>query len=210
MRNEEKIQVLVADDHQVVRMGLLGLINTEEDMQVVAQACDGQKALELYRRHLPNVAVVDISMPLLDGIEVTRRLCAEFPNYARVLVLSALDGDEHIHRALEAGALGYLLKNSQGSSLPEAVRMVSAGKPWMPTEVRQCLARRKAYEELTGRENEVLVHLARGRSTKEIGCALLISEHTAKDHIKSLMRKLRVSDRTEALAIAVQRGIVRL
>lgn len=210
MKNTEKIQVLVADDHQVVRLGLLGLINTEEDMQVVGQACDGQKALELFRKHLPNIALIDISMPVLDGIEVTRRLCAEFPNYARVLVLSALDGDEHIHRALEAGALGYLLKNSQGSSLPEAVRMVAAGRAWMPSEVRQCLARRKSYEELTGRENEVLVHLARGRSTKEIGSALFISEHTAKDHIKSLMRKLRVNDRTEALAIAVQRGIVRL
>lgn len=178
-------------------------------MDVVGEAADGASAVSGYRLHRPDVVLMDLSMPGVNGIEATRQLSAEFPG-VRVLVLSALDGDEDIFRVLEAGALGYVLKNSQGETLLPAIRAVAEGKSWIPPEVNKRLAARKTYEPLTERETQVLQQLSLGLANKEIADVLKISEHTTKDHIKRILAKLRVADRTEAVRAALQRGLVHL
>lgn len=209
MKPSEKIRILIADDHFIVRMGLVGLMNTEPDLEVVAEAADGAQAVELFRRHKPDLAVLDMRMPVKNGIETTRELCASHPN-ARILILSAFDGDDEIHKALEAGAQGYVLKNSTGEKLVPAVRAVAAGQRWVPKEVASRLTARNLFEELTARELQVLQQLARGLSNKEIADFFNITEYTAKDHLKSILGKMRVADRTEAVTAAIQRGIIHL
>ena len=209
MKPAEKIRILIADDHFIVRMGLVGLINTEPDLEIVAEAADGAQAVELYRRHKPDLAVLEMRMPVKNGIETTRELRAGDPA-ARVLILTAFDGDEEIHKALEAGAQGYVLKNSTGEKLIPAVRAVAAGQRWVPKEVASRLTARNLFEQLTPRELQVLQQLARGLSNKEIADFFSITEYTAKDHLKSILAKLRVADRTEAVTAALQRGIIHL
>jgi DNA-binding NarL/FixJ family response regulator len=204
-----QIQILIADDHFIVRLGLVGLINTEPDMEVIAEAADGAQAIELFRKLNPDLAVLDMRMPVKNGIETTRELRKTNPQ-ARILILTAFDGDEEIHKALEAGAQGYVLKNSTGEKLIPAVRAVAAGQRWVPKEVASRLTARNLFEELTPRELQVLQQLARGLSNKEIADHFKITEYTAKDHLKNILAKLRVADRTEAVTAALQRGIIHL
>jgi DNA-binding NarL/FixJ family response regulator len=209
MKKLEKIRILIADDHYIVRMGLVALMNTEPDMEVVAEAADGIQAVELFRKHNPDLAVLDVRMPVRNGIETTREIRTTFPT-AKVLILTAFDGDEEIHKALQAGAQGYVLKSSTGEKLIPAIRAVAAGQRWVPKEVAKRLTARNLFEELTPREVQVLQLLAKGLANKEIADVLRITEYTAKDHLKSILAKLRVADRTEAVTAAIQRGIIHL
>lgn len=209
MSPERKIRILVADDHFVVRSGLVSVIHAEPDMKVVAEAADGVQAIEQFRRHHPDLALLDLRMPVKNGNEAIETIRREFP-HARILVLTAFSGDEDIHRALQAGAQGYVLKSATGDGLVPAIRAVAAGEPWIPRDVATRLAMRNAFEPLTARELQVLREAARGRANKEIAAALAISEHTVKDHLKSILAKLNVADRTEAVTAAVQRGIIDL
>jgi DNA-binding NarL/FixJ family response regulator len=209
MKKSEKIRILIADDHYIVRMGLIALVNTEPDMEVVAEAADGNQALDLFAKHHPDLALLDLKMPGKSGIQTAMAIRNKFPS-ARILVLSALDGDEDIYRALNAGAQGYVLKNTTGDKLVPALRAVAAGQNWIPKEVASRLASRKLLEELTPREVQILNELAKGLANKEIAETLHITEYTVKDHLKNVLGKLRVADRTEAVTTAIQRGIIHL
>jgi len=203
------LRILIADDHYVVRMGLVALVGTEPDLYVVGEAADGVEVVELYHRHEPDLVLMDLRMPRCDGISATRQIRVRYP-YARVLMLTTFDGDDDIHKALSAGASGYVLKNSTRESLIPAIRAVAAGHRWIPKEIASRLAARKMFEELTPRETEVVQQLAKGFANKEIASILCISEHTVKDHLKSILGKLHVADRTEAVTAALQRGIIHL
>lgn len=205
----EPIQVMVVDDHHIVRQGLVALLNTVPDMTVVAEASDGQEAMELFRRYRPDVTLMDLRLPVLSGVEALTRIRQEFPT-ARVIVLTTFDGDEDIYRALQAGARGYLLKGMFGDELMDAIRAVHAGKSRIPPAVAERLALRMGGQELTARELDVLKLIVSGKSNKEIGAELKISEATVKTHINSILSKLNVSDRTQAATTALQRGIVHL
>jgi DNA-binding NarL/FixJ family response regulator len=209
MKAENRIRIIVADDHFVVRMGLSALVNTEPDMEVAGEAVDGAQAVQLYAQSKPDLVLMDLRMPIKDGIQATRDICSRFPQ-ARVLMLTTFDGDTDIHRAIQAGARGYVLKNSTGDELIPALRAVAKGQRWIPKEIATRLASRNLFEELTARELEVLHQMAKGRANKEIGDVLNITEYTVKDHLKNILGKLRVTDRTEAVTVAVQRGIIHL
>ena len=205
----EPIKIVVVEDHHVVRQGLVSLLRSVPDMMVVAEASDGQKAIELFRQHLPDIVIMDLRLPVLTGVEAITQIRREFPN-ARVIVLTTFDGDEDIYRALQAGARGYLLKDMFGDDLMDAIRAVHAGKTHIPAAVAQRWAERMGGQELTPRETAVLRLIVAGRSNKEIGMDLSISEATVKTHINSLLGKLGVTDRTQAARTALQRGIVHL
>jgi len=209
MKREGKITILVADDHFIVRMGLIALVNTEPNMVVVGEAADGNQAVELYGKHKPDLVLMDLRMPIKDGVEATIEIHGQDPN-ARVLMLTTFDGDTDIHKALQAGAQGYVLKSATGQELIPAIQAVAAGQRWIPKEIAKRLASRKLFEELTSREEQVLQLLFRGLANKQIGDLLNISEHTVKDHLKSVFGKLQVVDRTEAVTAAIQRGIIHL
>jgi len=209
MKREGKITILVADDHFIVRMGLIALVNTEPNMVVVGEAADGNQAVELYGKHKPDLVLMDLRMPIKDGVEATIEIHGQDPN-ARVLMLTTFDGDTDIHKALQAGAQGYVLKSATGQELIPAIQAVAAGQRWIPKEIAKRLASRKLFEELTSREEQVLQLLFRGLANKQIGDLLNISEHTVKDHLKSVFGKLQVVDRTEAVTAALQRGIIHL
>jgi len=209
MKKPDKIRILIADDHYIVRLGLIALVNTEPDMEVVAEAADGAQALDLFGRCHPDLALLDMRMPVKDGVQTAAEIRARFPG-ARIIMLTAFDGDEEIHKALEAGAQGYVFKNSSGEKLIPALRAVAAGQRWIPKEVASRLASRRTFESLTSREVQVLRELAKGLANKEIADALNITEYTVKDHLKSILGKLRAADRTEAVTTAIQRGIIHL
>ena len=209
MKKPGKIRILIADDHYIVRMGLVALVSTEGDMEVVAEAADGNEALALFARHEPDLLLLDLRMPGKGGLQTIVEVRSQFPE-ARILVLSAFDGDEDIYRALQSGAQGYVLKNTTGDKLIPALRTVATGQTWIPTDVASQLAVRKIREQLTSREVQVLKELAKGLANKEIAESLNISEHTVKDHLKSILGKLHVADRTEAVTTAIQRGIIHL
>ena len=203
------VRLLVVDDHHIVRQGLIALLATVPEMQVVAEASDGKQALELYRRHQPDVTLMDLRMTSMNGVETTRAIRAEFP-HARIIVLTTFDGDEDIYRALQAGARGYLLKGMDTEELLAAIRAVHSGKSRIPAPVAERLAERMNAHTLTERETDVLRLIVGGNSNKEIAAALFISEATVKTHINSLLGKLGVTDRTQAATTALQRGIVHL
>ncbi len=203
------IRILVADDHNVVRQGLVALIKTVSDMTVVAEAADGVQAVELFRKHQPDVTIMDLRLPGMSGVDAITHIRREFPT-ARILVLTTFDGDENIFRALQAGARGYLLKDMFGDELMEAIRSVHSGKTRIPAPIAQRLAERMGGPSLTNRELEVLKLIVSGNSNKDIGTELSISEATVKTHINSILSKLGVSDRTQAATTAIQRGIVDL
>ncbi len=203
------IRILVVDDHFVVRMGLVSLINTEPDLKVIGEAEDGGQAVALFEKLKPDMVLMDLRMPGKSGHEATRAICRSSPG-ARVLMLSAFDGDADIYAALEAGAHGYVLKSATGEDLIPAIRAVASGKRWIPRDVATRLKSHNSYEQLTARELDVLQELARGLANKEIADTLKISEYTAKDHLKSILAKLRVADRTQAVTAALQRGIIHL
>lgn len=203
------IRILIADDHSVVREGLAAMIARRADMQVVAEAGDGQQAVELARRHRPDVILLDLRMPELGGVAAIHQIMADVPT-ARVIVLTTFDGDEDIYRALQAGARAYLLKDTPREALLEAIRAVHAGQKRIPPEVAAKLADRLLAPELSARELDVLRQIVAGRSNKEAGAALGISEGTVKVHVNSLLGKLGVADRTQAVTEALRRGLVRL
>ncbi len=209
MSKEPKIRILIADDHFIVRSGLVALLGTEPDLEVVGQAENGQRALELFEKLKPDLFLADLRMPGMSGDEAIARIRQLSPN-AKVIVLTAYSGDEDIHKALNSGAQGYLLKSSTGEGLIPAIRAVLAGNTWVPKDVATRLAMRNAFDELTPREVSVLEQLAKGMANKQIADVLGISEHTVKDHLKNILLKLHVSDRTEAVTAALQRGILRL
>lgn len=207
MKKSPPIRILIADDHYVVRMGLLAIVNTEPDMEVVAQATDGAQATALFTKWNPDIALMDVRMPVKNGIQAVVEIRKQ-NNAARVLMLTALDGDEDIHQALEAGAAGYVLKDSTEEKLIPAIRAVVAGQRWIPADVAKRLASRRLFEELTRRELQVLNELAKGLANKQIADALNVSENTVKGFLKNILAKLHVSDRTEAVSVAIQRGII--
>jgi DNA-binding NarL/FixJ family response regulator len=209
MKPPPRIRVLIADDHHVVRMGLVALVGTTNDMEVVGEAEDGAGAIERFNQFHPDVVLMDSRMPVKDGIQATAEILKQFPA-ARILMLTAYDGDADIARALTAGVLGYVLKRSTGEDLLPALRAVAAGTRWIPGEVAGQLASRRSFEQLTPRELRVLEELAKGLANKQIADVLQITEHTVKDHVKNILAKLRVADRTEAVTVALQRGIIHL
>lgn len=203
------IRILIADDHFVVRMGLLALINTQPDMIVVAEASTGKEAVELFRQHRPDIALMDLRMPEVNGIEAIALIRREFPD-ARLIVLSSYDGDEDIYRALQAGARAYLLKSMLRENVLETIRAVHAGLRRIPEEIATRLAERMNRDQLTAREMEVLRLIVDGKSNKEIAAALHVSEGTVKIHVNNILSKLGVSDRTQAAIFALQHGLIHL
>jgi len=203
----ERITLLIVDDHPIVRTGLAALLERQEDMAVVAEAGDGEEAVDLYRRLRPDLVLMDLRLPRVSGVEATARICAEFRE-ARVLVLTTYEGDEDIFRALEAGARGYLLKDLAREELLEAIRAVRRGQRRVSPRAASRLAERVPRSELTPRELAVLRLIVEGRSNKEIGGALGIAEGTVKVHVTNVLGKLGVSDRTQAATSALERGIV--
>jgi two-component system NarL family response regulator len=209
MRQAPSIRVLVADDHSVVRMGLRSLIEAQADMAVVAEAANGREAVALFAAHQPDLALMDLRMPVLSGVEATIAIRAQFPD-ARIIVLTTYDGDENIYRALQAGARSYLLKDVAQAEFLEVLRAVHRGEYRLPPAVAAQLAQRMPQAELSAREREVLRLIVRGLSNKEIGATLAVTESTIKNHVNSIFIKLNVQDRTQAAMTALRRGIVSL
>jgi DNA-binding NarL/FixJ family response regulator len=205
----DTIRVIVVDDQAVVRQGFASLVNTVHDMTVVAEGTNGKQAIDLYRKHRPDVVLMDLRMPIMGGVEAIMAIRQEFPA-ARIIVLTTYDGDEDIYRSLQAGAQGYLLKDVYFGELEDAIRTVYAGMRRIPGVVAEKLAGRIGGNDLTGRELEVLEQVVRGKSNKEIAAALGISEATVKSHINNILSKMGVTDRTQAATTALQRGIVHL
>jgi two-component system, NarL family, response regulator len=204
-----QIRLLLADDHPVVREGLIALINRKPDMTVVAEARNGREAVELFRRYGPDVALIDLRMPEMDGVSAIGAIRQESPA-ARIIVLTTFDSDEDIYNALRAGARAYLLKDAPREQLLECIRCVYEGKTYFPSTVATKLAARLSRSELTDRELEVLRLMTAGKSNKEIAVTLFVEEATIKAHVNSILHKLRVGGRTEAVTAAIRRGIVRL
>jgi DNA-binding NarL/FixJ family response regulator len=190
-------------------MGVTAIINNEPDMEVVAEAANGAQAVALFRQHQPDLVLLDSRMPLKSGVQAAQEI-RQTNAAARIVMLTAFDGDEDIHKALSAGAQGYILKNSTGEQLVPALRAVAAGQEWIPAEVAGRLAKRKDFEPLTPRELEVLHELAKGLANKQIADTMSISQHTAKGYLKNILTKLHVADRTEAVTVAIQRGLIHL
>lgn len=202
------IQIVLADDHHVVRQGMAAIISTEPDLKIVGEACDGEQALTLYAQLKPDVLILDLRMPVLDGFEVVKRLIATDPA-ARILVMTTYDTDEDIWRCLRAGAKGYLLKDASQPEIITAIRTVARGETFTTPLLAVKLARRASTPEFSRREGEVLHLLAGGKTNKEIAAALGIEPGTIKTHLKSLFTKLGASTRSEAIHIAGKRGILR-
>ncbi|HEY0947670.1 MAG TPA: response regulator transcription factor [Opitutaceae bacterium] len=204
-----KIRVLVVDDHPPMRMGLAALIKSQPGMDVIAEASDGEEAIEVYDDVLPDVVLMDLRMPGMGGVEAILAIRKKHPD-ARMIVLSTYDLDEDIHRALQSGAQSYLLKDMPSEEIASTIRGVFAGDASLPRHVAERLTLRAQREQLTERERDVLEALIKGRSNKEIACSLCISEETVKSHLKMLFNKLRVHDRTGAVVEAIRHGIVHL
>lgn len=203
-----RIRVLIADDHSVVRRGLAAIIDMEEDTVVVGQAGDGAEAIELWRRLRPDVVLMDLRMPRMEGVEAIRAIRAEDPE-AAIIVLTTFDHDEDIYAGLRAGAKAYLLKDVEPEELFRCIRAVRGGEAYLQSKVAAKLAQRVQEEPLTEREEQILKLLAEGKSNRAIGQALHITESTVKSHLKSLFVKLDVTSRAEAIALAARRGLVK-
>jgi DNA-binding NarL/FixJ family response regulator len=209
MSKDKAIRILVADDHPVVREGVAAMIEQQEDLTVIGQAENGPEAVELFRARQPDVTLMDLRMPEMDGVKAIGLIRDEFPA-ARIIVLTTYDGDEDVYRGLRAGAKGYLLKDAGRETLLETIRAVHAGQTRIPPELAYKLAERMSGPELTAREREVLRLMVAGNNNQEIGAALFITQATVKTHINSILSKLGVSDRAQAVTTALRRGIVHL
>ena len=205
----QAIRILIADDHAIFRQGLATIINRDPEMQVIAQAENGEQAISLFKEHQPDVTLMDLRMPEVEGVAAIGAICAAIKS-ARIIVLTTYDSDEDIYRGLQAGAKGYLLKETEPDELLNAIRTVHRGQQYIPPDVGAKLVKRLSNPELSERELEVLHSLAQGMSNAEIAAALSIGEGTVKSHINRILNKLDVSDRTQAVIVAVKRGIVSL
>jgi DNA-binding NarL/FixJ family response regulator len=205
----ERIRILTVDDHPLLREGIAALVNAESDMKLVAEASNGEEAIEQFRLHRPDVTLMDLQMPALNGIEAVARIRAEFPD-ARIIVLTTYTGDVQALRALKAGARAYILKGHVHRELLEAIRAVHAGKKRIPTEIAAELADHAAENELSSREIEVLRLIASGNTNKLIADQLSIREETVKSHVTNILSKLGANDRTHAVTIGLRRGIIDL
>lgn len=203
------LTLMLVDDHFVFRAGLRAVLSLRKDFKVLAEAGNAMEAVAEFRKHRPAVTLMDVRMPGASGISAVREIRAEFPD-ARLVMLTTFDGDEDIHRALEAGACGYLLKNVPGPELVRAIEAIGRGENYIPAEVKKRLEERASFGELTDREREVLPFVVKGLSNKEIASILKFTEFTAKAHVRSLLAKLGAADRTELVGIALQRGLVHL
>jgi len=207
MSESERIRILIVEDHFVVRVGLAAIINSQPDMITVAEASNGRQAVELFEQRQPDVTLMDLRIPGLNGIEAIAAIIEKSPR-ARIIVLTTYGGDEDIFRALQAGARAYLLKDVKGHELLNAIRAVHAGQRPLPPEIASRLAERVHRSELSPRELEILKLIAKGRSNKEIANSLAISEGTVRVHASNIFSKLGCSDRAQAVAEAFQRGII--
>jgi DNA-binding NarL/FixJ family response regulator len=209
MSEATRIRVFSVDDHPLLREGLAAIVNNQPDMVLVAQASNAQEAVQQYRKHQPDVTLMDLRLPDKSGIEAMLAIRSESPE-ARVIMLTTLEGDVEIQRALEAGARGYMLKSMPPKELVEVIRQVHAGKKRIPAQLAAQLAEHMSDKDLTDREVEVLGQIAGGNRNRDIAENLFITEETVKVHIKHIMEKLGASDRTQAVAIGVRRGIIEL
>jgi DNA-binding NarL/FixJ family response regulator len=206
-RSSTPLRLLIAEDHFVTRMGLKAIFGAEPDIEIVAEAETGDDAVALYRKHRPDVAMVDLRLPGLSGVEVVKEVRAEFPE-ARLIILTSSDGSEGVYRALQAGARAYLLKDAKGTELVQALRDVHAGKRVVPPDVALRLAERMPQSDLSPREMDVLRLLTDGKSNKRIADALHLREATVRTHVSNILAKLGVDDRTQAATEAIRRGIL--
>ena len=209
MIRPDPIRVVIADDHPVVCKGLAAIIHAEPGMQVVGEASNGKQLLQMFRDLLPDIALIDLRMPVMSGVEAVQAIRKEFP-HAGIIILTTYQGDEDIHRGLSAGAQGYLLKGMPSHELIEAIRNVHRGLRYLPQPVLDSLADRPPNSELSNRELQVLKLIVKGMSNKQIGEALGISQSTVKWHVNIVLARLNVSDRTGAAVTALRRGIVEL
>jgi len=209
MSASTSIRILTVDDHPLLRQGISAMIRSQRDMELVAEASTGKEGLERFREHRPDITLMDLRLPDMNGVDVMAAIRAEFPD-ARIIVLTTFEGDVEIQRALEAGARGYLLKSMPPKELLDGIRQVHAGKKRIPPEIVAQLAEHLSDEALTSREVEVLREVAGGNRNRDIAERLFISEETVKVHVKHVMEKLGANDRTEAVAIAIRRGIIQL
>ena len=209
MKNANPIRILVAEDHLVARVGVSTIVNLQPDMTVVAEAANGQQAIELYRLHLPDVTLLDLRMPILSGIEAAAAIHREFPR-ARLIALTTYGGDEDIRRALQAGVQAYLMKDILHDELLKAIRAVHDGQTYLPASVAAALAAQMPRPDLSARELQVLELIVAGLANKQIAYTLNIAEYTVKNHVKNILDKLAVQDRTQAATVAIQRGIIHL
>jgi len=203
------ITLLVVEDHGIVRQGIVSILNLQNDFQVVAEACNGLEAIELHQQHQPDITLMDLRIPNLEGVDAISRIREASPD-AKIIIVTTYDTDEDIYRGLQAGARGYILKDADFEDLIDAVRTVHSGKRYLPPNVALKLAERMDSEDLTEREREVLQLMVLGSSTAALASALNISEGTVKFHINHIFQKLGVSDRTQAVVTALRRGLVRL
>ena len=203
------IRVLTVDDHPLLRQGIASLIKAQRDMELVAEAADGEEAIKQFQLHRPDVTLMDVQMPNMNGTEAITRIRDEFPE-ARILVLSTYAGDVQVLRAMKAGARGYILKGNVRTELLEAIRAVHAGHKRIPPEIAAELAEHAGDEELSSREIDVLRLIGAGNANKQIADKLCIAETTVKNHISNILSKLRANDRAHAVTIALQRGIIEL
>lgn len=209
MSDQAGIRILCVDDHPLMREGILTIISNQPGMSLVAQAATGGEAVQKFREHQPDVTLMDLRLPDMSGIDALVAIRADFPE-ARIIMLTTFEGDVEIRRSLEAGARGYLLKSMPPKELVEGIRQVHAGKKRIPPQLAAQLAEHLGDEALTPREIEVIRHIAGGNRNRDIADRLFITEETVKVHIKHIMEKLGAADRTQAVAIAVRRGIIQL
>jgi DNA-binding NarL/FixJ family response regulator len=205
----EPIRILVAEDHLVARVGVTTIVNMQPDMKVVAEASNGQQAVEMYRKFRPDVTLLDLRMPGMTGVEAASAIRKEFPD-AHMIALTTYGGDEDIRRALAAGVQAYLTKDVLHDELLKAIRAVHAGQTYLPAAVAAALAAQMPRPDLSAREIQVLELIVRGLANKQIAYSLSIAEHTVKNHVKNILSKLGVQDRTQAATAAIQRGIIHL
>ncbi len=204
-----KIGVLVVDDHPIMRLGVAAIINAQRDMRVCAQAGSGEEAVKMFKKHRPDITLMDLRLPAMSGLEALRAIRQDDPQ-ARCVVLTTYEGDEDIHQALTAGAMGYLIKGMSHETLVDALRRVQAGIRFLPPPIARSLADRTPNSDLSPREREVLTLMVHGKSNKEIATALGITEATVKCHVSVILARLEVSDRTQAVVAALQRGLEHL
>lgn len=207
--SSDPIRILSVDDHPLLREGIAGLLASQPDMRLVAEASNGREAIEQFRLHRPDVTLMDLQMPEMNGVDAMISICAEFPG-ARIIVLTTYKGDAQVLRALKAGARAYLLKSFLRKELIETIRMIHAGQKRMPPEVATQLAEHATDDALSSREIEVLRLISGGNANKEVAVQLAITEETVKGHVKSILAKLGANDRTHAVTIGLKRGIIEL